>query len=165
VEDTGLSPIAHTAPVVRLVVRRVHVPDYLDTTDIVTRDGRDEIRVSATGRWAERLSEGLTDVLAADLATRLPPDTVVLDASSNARRQLFINVNSLDLWPDGRCVMAATWSIVDHDAPRAVVTGSGTFDASPLGTLPGVGDAHLVEAVSRTVGKLAGSIALTAQQD
>ena len=39
-----------------LEVRRVSVPDYLDTTDIVSRDGRNELKVSSTGHWGERLS-------------------------------------------------------------------------------------------------------------
>jgi uncharacterized lipoprotein YmbA len=84
--------------------------------------------------------------------------------SSSAQRQVLINVNGLDLWPDGRCVMAANWTIVDNAEPRTIVYGSGTFDSSPLGSMTQAGDAGLVDAVSRTVGKLADAIALNIRQ-
>jgi len=161
--QTALAPIT-ASPTERIVIRRVLVPDYLDTTDILMRDGTNEVKVNGTGRWDERLSQGLTRALVADLAARLPSDAVVLDTSIPAQAQVLINVNGLDLWPDGRCVIAATWSIVDHDAPRAVATGSGTFDSSSTGITTDVGDARLVDAVSRTVGKLADTIALNIRQ-
>jgi uncharacterized lipoprotein YmbA len=147
-----------------IVVRGVLVPDYLDTTDILLRDGGSEVKVSATGRWSERLSQGLTRALAADLQTRLPSVPVVLDRSSPAHRQLLINVNALDLWRDGRCALAASWTIVDHDASRLVSTGSGTFYSSPMGSTTEVGDARLVEVISRTLGELADAIALQIPQ-
>jgi uncharacterized lipoprotein YmbA len=137
----------------------VLVPDYLDTTEILLRDGRHEIKVDATGRWGERLSEGLTQALAADLAARLPPDSVVLDASSKAPRQLLINVEALDLWPDGHCVIAADWSIVERGAKTAAITGSGTFDTPAVTGVSSVGDANLVDAIAHTVAQLADAIA------
>jgi uncharacterized lipoprotein YmbA len=150
----------------RIVMRRVLVPDYLDTTDILLRDGSNEVKVSATGHWGERLSQGLTRALAADLVARLPYEAVVLDGSNTAHRQLLISVNALDLWPDGRCALAASWTLVDRDAPRAVVaSGSGTFDWSPpIGSSIGIGDARLVDAMARTADKLADAIALSIRE-
>jgi hypothetical protein len=160
---TALAPTTASSTE-RIVIRRVLVPDYLDTTDILMRDGTNEVKVNGTGRWDERLSQGLTRALAADLAARLPSDSVVLDTSGPAQQQVLITVNSLDLWPDGRCVLAATWTIVDHDAPRAVAGGSGTFDSPAVGSTIDVGDAHLVDAISGNVAKLADMIALTIRQ-
>jgi uncharacterized lipoprotein YmbA len=162
-------PLAPTAPAQppaspaeRIVVHRVLVPDYLDTSDILLRDGTNEVKASATGHWGERLSQGLTQALAADLAARLPTDAVILDTPSAARRQLLVNVNALDLWPDGRCAIAANWTIIDHDALHVVAGGSGTFDSSPVGS--GVGDARLVDAISRALDKLADAIAVNIRQ-
>jgi uncharacterized lipoprotein YmbA len=163
---------APTAPRERLVVRRVLVPDYLDTTDILLRDGPHEVQASTTARWAERLSAGLTSALTADLAALLPPDSIVLETSSRAQRQLLVNVEALDLWPDGRCVLAATWSIVEHAALRAPAsgTGSGTFAASSPALMtaeaPGSGsgaDARRVESIARVVAELADRIAVQAR--
>jgi uncharacterized lipoprotein YmbA len=156
--QTALAPTS-ASPAERIVIRHVLVPDYLDTTDILMREGTNEVKVNATGRWDERLSQGLTRALTADLAARLPSDAVGLDPSSEAQQQVLITVNSLDLWPDGRCVLAASWTIVDHDATRAVGGGSGTFDSPAIGSKIDVGDAHLVEAVSGNVARLADMIA------
>ncbi len=142
----------------RLLVRRVLVPDYLDTTDILTRSGRDEVKVSATGRWGERLSQGLTHAVGADLAQRMPKVAIVQDGSGSAQRQLRVTITALDLWPDGRCVMAANWSVVDQDSSIPVTSGSGTFDSVNSGGTATVSDANLVDAVARTVGRLADDI-------
>jgi uncharacterized lipoprotein YmbA len=150
-------PVALSAPT-SLEVRRVLVPDYLDTTDILLRDGSHEIRVDPTGRWGERLSEGLTQALAADLAARLPRAAIVRDASSQAQRQLLINVEAMDVWPDGHCVIAAHWSVLDRGAKSAATSGSGTFDAPATAGSSSVSDANLVDAVARTVAKLADAI-------
>jgi uncharacterized lipoprotein YmbA len=157
---TALTPMP-ALPTARIVIRRVHLPDYLDTTDILLRDGSNEVKVSATGQWGERLSRGLTRALAADLGASMPSYEVLLEASSSAQRQVLINVNALDLWPDGRCAIAASWTILDHAAPHAAASGSGRFDSSPSGGLMGDGDARLVDAVARAVGKLADAIAPT----
>jgi uncharacterized lipoprotein YmbA len=142
----------------RLEVRRVLVPDYLDTTDILMRSGSEEVKVSATGRWGERLSQGLTHAVGADLAARMPQVAIVQDGSSGAQRQLRVTITALDLWPDGRCVLAASWSVVDQDSTIPLTTGSGTFDSVNAGGTAPVTDANLVDAVARTVGKLADRI-------
>jgi uncharacterized lipoprotein YmbA len=146
------------APKERLEVRRILVPDYLDSTDILMRSGNDEVKASATGRWGERLSLGVTHALGADLAARMPQYSIVQDGSSNAQRQLRITINALDLWQDGRCVLAANWSIVDQDSSIPLTSGSGTFDSLNAAGTTIVTDASLVEAVARTLGKLADSI-------
>jgi uncharacterized lipoprotein YmbA len=146
------------APRQRLEVRRVLVPDYLDSTDILTRSGSDEVKVSATGRWGERLSLGVTHAVGADLAARVPQYSIVQDGSSNPQRQLRITVTALDLWQNGRCVLAANWSIVDQDSSVPVISGSGTFDSLNARGITSVADASLIEAVSRTLGKLADRI-------
>jgi uncharacterized lipoprotein YmbA len=146
-------------PKQRLEVRRILVPDYLDSTDILMRSGSDEVKVSATGRWGERLSLGLTHAVAADLAARMPQDSIVLDASSNPQRQLRITITALDLWQNGRCVLAANWSIVDQDSSIPVNSGSGTFDNLSASGATTVTDASLVEAVTRTLGNLTDRIA------
>ena len=155
-----MNPTASATPTPsqRLEVRRILVPDYLDTTDILTRSGNDEVKISSTGRWGERLSQGLTQAVDADLATRMPNMAIVQDGSRSAQRQLRITITALDLWPDGRCVLAASWSVVDQDSSVPVTTGNGTFDTSNAGGPATVSDANLVEAVERTVAKLADSI-------
>jgi uncharacterized lipoprotein YmbA len=160
---TTPSPGNPTVPTQRLEVRRILVPDYLDSTEILMRSGSDEVKASTTGRWGERLSLGLTHAFGADLAARMPQYSIVQDGSSNPGRQLRITVTALDLWPNGRCVLAANWSIVDQDSSRPVTSGSGTFESLNAGGTATVTDAGLVEAVARTLDQLADSIVPDAQ--
>jgi uncharacterized lipoprotein YmbA len=143
------------APQQRLEVRRILVPDYLDSTDILLRSDGDEVKASVTGRWGERLSLGLTDAVGADLAARMPQYLIVRDAVSKPQQQLLITITALDLWPSGRCVLAATWSIVDQDDSMPASFGSGTFASQNAGDPTTALDAGLVESVARTLGKLA----------
>jgi len=143
------------APKQRLEVRRILVPDYLDSTDILMRIGSEEMKASATGRWGERLSLGLTHALGADLAARMTGYSIVEDGSSNPERRLLITITALDLWQNGRCVLAANWSIVDQDSVVPVTSGSGTFESLNADGSTIVTDSRLADAVARTLGKLA----------
>jgi uncharacterized lipoprotein YmbA len=150
-------------PVPRIVMSRVRVPDYLDTTDILLRDGTREVKVSETGRWGERLSHGLTRALAADLGARLPGALGTFDPSST-QRQVQVSVDALDLWADGRCAMTATWTIVDPAASRAVADGTGTFAAAPEGSFRGGADGGVVDSMAHAVDALADAIAASIRQ-
>jgi uncharacterized lipoprotein YmbA len=141
-----------------LEVRRIVVPDFLDSTDILMRAGSHEVKASASGRWGERLSLGLTLALSADLVARMPQYSIVQDGAGSASRQLRITINSLDLWESGSCVLTADWSIVDRDSSIPVKSGSGTFNILNAGGTNTVTDQSLVEAVAGTLGKLADSI-------
>jgi hypothetical protein len=93
----------------------------------------------------------------------MPQYSIVQEGSSNAPRQLRVTINALDLWPNGRCVLDANWSIVDRDSSIPVAFGSGTFESLNAGGTTVVTDASLVEAVASTVGKLADGIVPGAQ--
>jgi hypothetical protein len=67
-------------------------------------------------------------------------------------------ITALDLWQNGRCVLAANWSIVDQDSSVPRTTGGGTFDTLNAGGTTIVTDVGLVDAVARTLDKLADSI-------
>jgi uncharacterized lipoprotein YmbA len=139
----------------RVQVQRMLLPDYLDTTDLVLRSGAHQLTVSSTGRWGERLSLGLTDALAAALAARLSEDWVTLDQGNDrTARQLRVQVTALDCWPDGHCVLAATWSVVRRNGGTLREEGRGTYDIPAAGA-DAVGDAAVVAAVAQAVGRLA----------
>jgi ABC-type transport auxiliary lipoprotein component len=61
-------------PVVGL--QHVQLPDYLDTTDIMTHRAGGRIHASTTGQWGDRLSTGVTRTLAESLGTQLPEVSV-----------------------------------------------------------------------------------------
>jgi uncharacterized protein len=148
------SGAAGSLPVVQL--KRVLIPDYLDTTDIELRAGAHEMRESKTGRFAERLSLGVTHALRTDLAARLPRYTVALTQPADApARQILVDIDAFDVDSAGRCVLAADWTVVQNR--KTVAVDRGTFRSAAKGTNPG--DAAIVAAMAETVQQLAARIA------
>jgi uncharacterized lipoprotein YmbA len=153
----GISNVT-AQPVIQL--QPVTLPDYLDTTDILLRSGKTELKVSATGRWAERLSDGLNHALTADLMLRLPGDQVTA-APPTARfaRQIRVSVEAFDVRPDGHCILTAAWTILDKDSAVILVSERGAFVASAKASSANVGDADIVSAMAVATGQLADAIA------
>lgn len=157
VSDSAVSTAgAAAAPVLQL--RRVLVPDYLDTTDILLRVDQHELQASHTGRWGERLSVGITHALRADLADRLPADTVLLGPSADrSARQILVTVDAFDVWADGHCILTANWSLETNNS-AVVKNGHGAFTVAAGGGATG-GDAAIVSRMASAVSQLADSIA------
>jgi len=134
----------------------------LDSTDIVWRAGQHRLQTSPTGRWGERLSLGITQALATDLMARLPQDRVVWsDREQKSARELLVDVEGFDSWPDGHCVLSATWTLTD--ATNGAVLGGAreTFTAAPAGGKT-ESDVRVVAGMADALGKLADSIASAA---
>ena len=147
-------------PVIQL--QRVLIPDDLDTPDILLRVGAHEIHESATGRFGERLSLGITHALRSDLASRLPLYTIVLAQSAERPvRQILVNVDAFDVWPTGRCVLVADWTILDADRKALLSADRGTLTAAAAGVNPG--DGAIVTAMADAVRQLADRIASSAE--
>ena len=148
-------------PAVQL--QRVLIPDYLDTTAILLRVSVHEIHESTTGRFGERLSLGVTHALRSDLASRLPLYTIALaQPAAEPARQILVNVNAFDVWPSGRCVLVADWTVLDADRKTLLSGDRGTFTtAAVAGVNPG--DGAIVTAMADVVRQLADRIASTAE--
>jgi uncharacterized protein len=152
-------------PVVELPT--VGLPDYLDGSDILVRNGRNELTASATGRWGERLSLGITHALEADLARRLPGDLVThtpvpaQSAQGQSARSVLVNIDAFDVRPDGRCVLSARWTIPGNDRQPAAIIQQGTFVtlAESKAAAEPLTDAGIVSAMAAAVDQLADRIA------
>jgi uncharacterized lipoprotein YmbA len=146
-------------PVIQLAT--VALPDYLDSSDIVVRNGQNELRPSTTGRWGERLSQGITHALESALARRLP-GVLVTHTSTGGQTavNLLVNVEAFDVHPDGQCVLTARWMTSGGSGQFTTVSQQGTFvtkaSGSATGTLP---DAAIVSAMATAVDQLADRIA------
>jgi uncharacterized protein len=144
-----------------LQLERVLIPDYLDTTDILLRVGAHELQESATGRFGERLSLGVTQALRTDIASRLPSYSVVLAQSADRpARQILVTVDAFDVWPTGRCVLVADWTLLDADRRTLLAADRGTFTTAAAGVNPA--DGAIVAAMADAVRQLADRIALSA---
>ena len=148
---------------VRIVeLRSIRIPDFLDTTDIVTRRGRNELIVSPTGRWGERLSTGTTHAFAAALTRVLPTVTVATTPSQGRPAAvLLIDIEAFDILADGSCVLAARWIIQGADRRVPSVSANGSVLVPIVG---GMTDATIVAAMADAIQKLADHIAISVKR-
>jgi uncharacterized lipoprotein YmbA len=172
--STPTSPVADVVneagrPVVELPT--VALPDYLDSTDILLRDGQNELKPSQTGRWGERLSLGITHALEVSLARRLPGVLVTHSAMPGQPAvSLLVNVEAFDVHPDGQCVLTARWMIPGDDGQAATISQQGTFVTKAAGSAGAAGapaalsDAAIVSAMAAAVDQLADRIAMSLQR-
>jgi uncharacterized protein len=101
-------------PVVGL--QHVQLPDYLDTTDIMTHRAGGRIHASTTGQWGDRLSTGVTRTLAESLGTQLPEVSVRgLPSTERPWLRLTVDISIFEAQADGRCVLSGRWIILGRD--------------------------------------------------
>jgi uncharacterized protein len=155
--DGATRQIDHdTRPVLEL--RTVSLPDYLDTSDILLRDGRNELRVSPTGRWGERLSTGIAEALRNYLARRLPKLRIVGSPEpGQPNRSLMIDVEAFDVQADGHCILTARWTILDVDRQAPANSGRATI-VTPASAST---DAAVTAAMETAIEQLADRITVT----
>ena len=110
-------------------VRRVVIPDALDTQDIVVRNGNQFDR-SPTGRWATRLSVAITHYLTGQLTARRP-DALVTDQTQvgTPNDRLYIAISTLDITRTGQAVLEADWTIVPRNPSLPDSRQRGRFTA------------------------------------
>jgi uncharacterized protein len=140
-------------------VKPVLIPDYLDSTEILLRTGSNEVKASQTGVWGERLSIGITEALAGDLARRIPAARV-LSRPPVARPdiQVLADVTALQSTAGGDTVLSAHWTILrlHGDAPiQTIASAQGNFVAPAEGT----GDAAIVNAITNVIDQMSARIA------
>jgi uncharacterized lipoprotein YmbA len=158
----GVTPPAPVGPGrMDLKLRPVIVPDYLDTTDLVTRIGPSQIEASRTGRWGERLSEGVRSALAADLGHRLRSFVGAEGPTQTASVQIEVTVSAFDVTP-ATSLLAASWTFIWPGDSHEPVMGNATFTTSVA--QPG-GDVAVVAAMADTVGELSEAIATMARRE
>jgi uncharacterized lipoprotein YmbA len=154
-----LTPPADPAGGATVQVQSVVLPDYLDTEDILLREGAHGLVASPGGRWGERLSAGMTHALTAALVTRLPDLRVEPARPTDRRaRQILVDVDAFDVGRDGRCELSASWTILPVDAGSVAVSGHEVFTTAAVNT-SAAGDAAVVAAMAATVDKLADALA------
>ncbi|MCQ8242520.1 PqiC family protein [Rhizosaccharibacter radicis] len=137
-----------------LLLRPVDLPDHLDTRDMLVRVGPNQLRSSRTGRWGDRLSVGVTDVLAEDLQALLPGLNVsTLAPAGKGFRRLSLEMPHFELDDAGTLRLQARWHLDGSDAGAVRRLGGGEIalrqDAVPAG------DAAEAAAMSEMLRRLA----------
>jgi uncharacterized lipoprotein YmbA len=143
----------------RIQVSSIAIPDYLNSTEIVIRHGPHELVPSSTGRWGERLAEGVKDALASDLSARLRQDLITTTHDRDPlARQLLLSVSAFDVWANGRCVLTANWTILEKGRGPSLIVGQETF-VIPANINGDAGDSMVVASMAAAVAMLADRIA------
>ena len=121
---------------------------------IVVRDGG-TLRASRSGRWASRLSLGITDRLTQRLAEQRPAALVTdRPLTETPTYRVLVNIGRLDVSATGVATLDADWLIVPHDPGIPTRRDRGHFSAKgPVAT-----DQDVVTLVGSLLDQLAGAI-------
>jgi uncharacterized lipoprotein YmbA len=159
--DPGRSTpgVVDEAGALHIELKTVTVPDYLDTTDIVRRTAANEVTTSATGKWGERVSLGITRALAADLSRRLPNVVIESRGAYEPSRRLSVDVERFEIGEGGDCTLTARWRETSSGDKVQPNSDRGTF----VETSTSRTDAAAAMAMTSAIDQLAGRIAVTLQ--
>ena len=138
----------------------VSLPGHLDHDALLVPQGSAGLQPLAGARWAEPLRDAVPRLLRQDVARRLaqPLWTAPLPPGVRPDRQLRLDIDTLDVAPDGRSVhLRAHWSLADVNGRSPPQLHEAAF------VVPGTGaDADaLVLAHRQALWLLAGRIAAT----
>jgi uncharacterized lipoprotein YmbA len=162
-----LFPVSPTQPVAATVsgapirLRRVTVPPALDRVELVREVAPGEVTVSDFEHWAAPLGQTAVQVLAQDLAARLPAGALIPPAAPLPTGGVNVDVDILAFnVAGGQAVMQASWSEI---SPPSAAPKGGQAPSTRLVELTAPVDASggLAEAqgLSRLLGQLADRIA------
>ena len=134
----------------------VTLPRYLERIHIVTR-GDTEMEVSEYDRWAEPLSASVPRLLAADMATMLGTERIVMFpwfVDTTIDRQVIVDVLRFEGTIKGEVVLDARWRVLGPARQELVLQHSVVREMAGASGYPAV-----VAAMRRAVGVLSREIA------
>jgi uncharacterized lipoprotein YmbA len=136
----------------------VHLPEYLDRPEIVTRINPNEIKLAELDIWAEPLQVNFTRVLVENISKLLSTEPVAIfpwRASPEIDFQIDIEVVRLDGDIAGKAFLIAQWSILKSSNKSILFSKKSQYTESVGGT----GYSALVAAQSRMIGAFSHDIA------
>ena len=140
----------------------INLPGYLDRTEVVTRDGPNEMKVSETHRWAEPLTTNFNRTLNEDLSRLLGPRQIIQYpwyATNEPDFQIEILVYRFETDSKGNAVLAGKWTIRDPRDQKILYSSNMNISEAA-----GSGDQAGAAALSLALGQLSEEIATTIRQ-
>jgi uncharacterized lipoprotein YmbA len=144
----------HEGPVVG--VGPVVLPAYLDRSSIVVHEADGEVRLSSSHQWAEPLKDGVTRVVAENLAVMIPTDAALVYPWRSPRvvtYRVTLEIFRFDGTLGGPVVLNVRWRLLDKDgnelALRTVTLDERPVDSTYAALVASHG--HLLAAVSRDI--------------
>jgi uncharacterized lipoprotein YmbA len=152
--DTVSRALPLTNRAIVIEIRRVAIPDFLDTQDILVRDGN-TLQRSTHARWASRLSLGITHYLTNLLAMRRSDALITDQPQTEAPNyRISIVISTLDVNSAGMATLEADWTIVPRNPTLPTRRQRGRFAAAgPVGS-----DQDVVTLTQRVLTQLADTI-------
>ena len=135
----------------------VGLAGYLDRPQIVTRPAADKIDIGEFDQWGEPLRDGISRVLAEDLARQMPSARISIfpwRGLEPIRYQVVMDVTRFDGPAGGDLALEARWRILDGAGKEIAVKA--TRLSEPTG---GAGYSATVSAMSRALAALSRDIA------
>ena len=96
----------------------LHIPQYLQRFQLVTRDGDNRIKLSDSNQWAENLRKNLLRTLASNLATRLSTidiGTPLNRSASEPDYRLHVHITRFERNASGRVELKGRWQVANAD--------------------------------------------------
>lgn len=165
-----LNPLQDSASITRDVSREqnliiaigpVRIPDYLDRPQIVTRAGKNELRLSEFDRWAGSLESDVTRVLVEDISSLLAADrfsvvrwTPYLESQVPASYRVEVLVHRFEGTLGDSVLLKAQWEVFAHN--RSLLLKRESLIREQIN---GGSYGALVAAMSRAIEKLSRDIA------
>jgi len=112
----------------------VTLPKYLDRPQIVTKASAHEVELAEFHKWAEPLSENVSNVLAENLSALLLTDRIAQypwPGSTPVDYQIIVDVLQFDGARGGESVLVAWWSLLADDEKTIVTTKKTSFTQHP----------------------------------
>jgi hypothetical protein len=141
-----------------ILVGPIRMALYLDRSDIVIRDGQNQIRLAEFSQWAGPLQENFSRVLAENLSVLLATNSVGIFPGTRAMLFDFnvtVNVTRFDGIPGEKADLRARWGILDKNRKKML------FENHSVLSQPTKDDSMeaLIAAESRTLADLSREIA------
>jgi uncharacterized lipoprotein YmbA len=115
---------------VRIFIRRVDIPGYLQSNKLATRHADTQVQYADTAQWAEPLNQGIADALgsAIDRTPRMTVVGVIGGGIPPARDyDLKVNVERFEGDDKGQVILVATWSLYAPESSAPMLTRRSRF--------------------------------------
>lgn len=135
----------------------VNMAGYLERPQIVTRPAADKIDLGDFDQWGEPLRDGITRVLADDLARQMPAAKIGIfpwTGPERFRYQVIVDVTRFDGPSGGDLVLEARWRILEAGGKEVAVKTTRVTEPTGAPGYPGT-----VSAMSRALAALSRDIA------
>jgi hypothetical protein len=108
----------------------VHIPDYLDRPQIVTRTGRNELSLAEFDRWPGSLKLDVARVMLDNLSIILHEQQVSIVPWRRAipsECRVAVDISAFDIYLNDHVVLKANWVLYDKDGKKVVAMKDASY--------------------------------------